>query len=662
MRVRGAAWILVILFSAGPSLAQSHSSETRVRDGSAEEAGPGGPRTTIELEDAAESSSSLAEELEAAPSVEVQRSGGIGSPAFLSIRGSDPYQVRVTLDGVPLNGARNASFDLATVPVELLGSATVHRGVTPVQSGAPLPGGALELRTRFGDEGTRIFLGAGSFGSRRAGVSNLSTPGDSDLLISAVYGGSTNRYRFFDDGGTPLSEDDDREIRRENAHVDSGGLLLRHRLRLNSWRLTTMALGAIDSQGVPGLGSNQAAETSLGRGRALLALRVNNGRLADDHLSLELIGAASLEVQRYQDPADELGLGTQDDRERGWITLVGIRPTYFIHSMLTARGVVDWTSERFAVDDQHASRNTFSAGAEAEFDPLDRRVVVQAGGRVDSHFNRLDDIAGPATTTDMSLSPRAGLLLEPFTDRDWSIRGTASISSVDRTPSFFELFGDRGSSVGNPELRPEQSLNYDFGVQFSGASEHLDCALSYGFFDRRVDDLISFVQTGLGVAVPQNIADAAIRGHEFTGEMGWHQHVRGHATYSLTDAVELGPNNWQLPGRPVQTYAFGLDTEWRSIRLSYLGEGNGLFYVDRQELRPMPRRIEHDVMLKVGPDLPWRPVISAAVHNLADARSESVELPDGGRSTAVPRAIADFVGQPLPGRSFHITLTLHPER
>lgn len=660
MLVRGAAWVLVILFSAGPSLAQSYSSETRLRDGSSEEADADGPRTTIELEGAAESATSLAEELEAAPSVEVRRSGGIGSPAFLSIRGSDPYQVRVTLDGVPLNGARNASFDLATVPVELLGSATVHRGITPVQTGSPLPGGALELRTRFGEQGTRVFLGGGSFGSRRVGVSNLSTPGDGDLLISATYAGSANRYQFFDDGGTPFNEGDDREIRRANADVDAGGMLIRHRERLGSWRLTSMALASGDSQGVPGLGSNQAIETSLDRVRALLAARIENGRLANDRVHLELIGAASLEWQHYQDPADELGLGVQDNRERGSLTLLGLRPTYFAHEMLTVRGVVDWTSEGAALGEERAGRNTLSAGAEAGFDPLEGRVLAQAGVRLDSHFSRLSGPDVNENTANTAWSPRAGLLLEPFTDRDWSVRATASVSSVDRTPGFFELYGDRGGTVGNPDLLPERSLNYDVSAQFSGAAEHIDGALIYGFFDRRIDDLIVFVQTGLGVAIPQNIADAAIRGHEFTGELGWHRYLRGHATYSLTDAVELRADNPQLPGRPVETFAFGLDAEWRSVGLSYLGEGNGLFYVDRQESRAMPARIEHDVVAKVSPNIAWRPVVALAVHNLADARSELVDLPDGGGQVSVPRAIADFVGQPLPGRSFHFTLTLHP--
>ena len=35
-------------------------------------------------------------------------------------------------------------------------------------------------------------------------------------------------FEFFDDAGTPLNEADDRTTHRRNAHVDSGGLLVRH--------------------------------------------------------------------------------------------------------------------------------------------------------------------------------------------------------------------------------------------------------------------------------------------------------------------------------------------------------------------------------------------------------------------------------------------------
>ena len=42
----------------------------------------------------------------------------------------------------------------------------------------------------------------------------------------------------------------------------------------------------------------------------------------------------SIEWQRYQDPADELGLGVQDNRDWSWLTLTSAQPTVWLGSDL----------------------------------------------------------------------------------------------------------------------------------------------------------------------------------------------------------------------------------------------------------------------------------------------------------------------------------------
>ncbi|MCB9521531.1 MAG: TonB-dependent receptor [Myxococcales bacterium] len=653
-------------------------SQTRAGVEAGESIDAEGPQTVLDLSDVAESTSSLADELGAAPSTSVVRSGALGAPAFVSIRGADPWQVRVVLDGVPLNGAQSSSFDLSSLPVELVGSVVVHRSNVHVQLGAPLPGGVLELQTRFGRSGARVTAAGGSFGTRRVSASEQASGGLGDLLVSAVYSGANNRFLYFDDGATPLNTDDDRSATRRNAHVDTGGLLVRHLARVAGWRLTSLALGTVDTQGVPGLGADPALQTSLSRGRLFAALRAEPDAAGQRAASVAGLLATSLELQRYQDPASELGLGTQDERERSWLVLAGVRPTLRPHDSVVIDGVLDWTGEGYRPDDQGrrprlaglVRRDTLAGGAQATWSPWGRRLELEAAGRADVSTTR-SDVDGLATrASDVAWSPHAGVALEPWQDRDWSVRGFASAGMADRVPGFFELYGDRGATVGNPDLRPEHRVGYDVGLQFSGARgaaaaerERVHGALTWVFFDRRVDDLILFVQTGLGAAVAQNIASAAIRGHELAFAGGWSDVVRLGATWSLIDAIDRsdGPEHGsQLPGRPVHTFAGSAATTWRWLELEYRVDGNGEFYVDRQERRPMPARLEHDVALSARPTLPWKPVLRVELRNVADARTERVELPDGGRSLVVDRAIADFVGQPLPGRAFYANLTLYP--
>lgn len=427
-------------------------------------------------------------------------------------------------------------------------------------------------------------------------------------------------------------------------------------------------------QGVPGLGVDQALHTELRRGRAFAALRAERSRWPTERSNVELLAGGSLEWQRYRDRDDELGLGSQDVRERGHLVLLGVRPTARPTGWLTVRGVLDWTTEGHHPDRADeggegfaARRNTVAIGAETELEAWSERLRFVLSTRSDIAVSRTgerSELLVPLTRTDVAWSPQAGVSVEPWVDRDWSVQAFANAGRARRLPGFFELYGDRGTTVGNPELRPETRVGYDVGLRLSGATEHVDGALTHAFFERWVDDLILFVQTGLGAAIPLNIAEAAFRGHELALAGGWEEHLRIGANYSLIDAVDRSPgfDGNRLPGRAVHSWSATLDGSWWWLGLRYRVDGTGDFFLDRSEQRPMPHRIEHDATLFVRPKVVWEPVLAFTVRNLADARTEQVELPDGGRDVEVDRAIADFVGQPLPGRSYHLTLTLRPER
>lgn len=63
------------------------------------------------------SSESVAQLLSELPGVTVNRLGGIGSTALISLRGSTWEQVGVYLDGIPLNSAIGGGVDLSTLPL-----------------------------------------------------------------------------------------------------------------------------------------------------------------------------------------------------------------------------------------------------------------------------------------------------------------------------------------------------------------------------------------------------------------------------------------------------------------------------------------------------------------------------------------------------------------
>src|SRR5262249_1546891 len=114
-----------------------------------------------------------------------------------------------------------------------------------------------------------------------------------------------------------------------------------------------------------------------------------------------------------------------------------------------------------------------------------------------------------------------------------------NIGRFNRVPTLFELFGDRGTTLGNPELRPESGTNADIGFVFERSELGLlnriyfECA----YFASKVDDLIVFVQNSQNTARAVNIGSASIRGQEVSWSATALQHIRlfGNYTHQHTE-------------------------------------------------------------------------------------------------------------------------------
>ncbi|MEM6533055.1 MAG: TonB-dependent receptor plug domain-containing protein [Myxococcota bacterium] len=91
--------------------------------------------TVIETSEAQERAADLGEVLARTQGVGVQRTGGLGSPARLSLNGLTDDQIRFFIDGVPLEIA-GFPFGLANVPVNIVDRVEVYRGVVPEMDSA----------------------------------------------------------------------------------------------------------------------------------------------------------------------------------------------------------------------------------------------------------------------------------------------------------------------------------------------------------------------------------------------------------------------------------------------------------------------------------------------------------------------------------------------
>jgi iron complex outermembrane receptor protein len=265
--------------------------------------------------------------------------------------------------------------------------------------------------------------------------------------------------------------------------------------------------------------------------------------------------------------------------------------------------------------------------------------------RLDSHYSASDvtNIGLPTSERDASdsfFSPHFGVKWFPL---DWLVFH-GNVGRYYRAPSFYELFGDRGSVVGNPALEVETGVHYDIGATITFTKRgYLDkFSTSYTLYYLQLEDLIAFVQNSQRTAKAENIGEAEILGHEFALETSLFRFLNFTANYTYQQALDRSGipslNNRPLPGRPRNELHLGLaflHPRWGKLFYSfdYL-DGN---YLDRYGYLEVPARSIHNAGITITP---------------TRQLSFTFEVKNIGNEQ-----IYDVMGYPLPGISYFGTVT-----
>jgi iron complex outermembrane receptor protein len=629
------------------------------------EAAADNPSRFVEVLDAApvrEGAASVADVVEDAAGVRVRRHGGLGSFATISIRGAAPSQVPIFIDGVPAGDARAGVVSLEELPSGELERIEVYRGFAPATLGEAGIGGALQLVTRAApaDGGLRLAAGmlSGSFETWRGWVAGSGVPGrvgdaPVGLRLHFSHRRSAGNYRFLCDHGTPLEPDDDEVLLRRNNDAAQTVATARLAVPLGGWGLdAALSLVAAD-QGLPGLDYDQAEAARLSGTDGRVRLVASAPSLGDGLAALELGAFGTVRGDRFSDPRGEIGVGRQTEEDLGggggaW-ALLRLYPGDGSHLV---RLRLETSYETFrasyelpaAAEGPRQGRWVARLAGGYEVSLLDDVLVLLADLRADVH---VDDFAGdpyfPARPDaavggawDVLFSPSAGLRWTPVGGLE--LRG--NVGWFHRVPTFGELFGDRGTVIGNAGLRPESAVNLDLGPSWSGRDADTGLRLSLGaaFFASFADDLVVFVPQSQSVFRAENIGASRTLGLEATLRAGWKETLGLDVAYTFQDARDTGDapywSGLRLPGRAPHDLSARLALRRWGLELWYEVDWLAEAALDRANLRTVPGRVLH------GVGLGYR----------LRAGDRSVAVAVEGRNLS-DEWVYDAFRYPLPGRS-----------
>jgi len=588
----------------------------------------------------------LADLLSESEGVSVREFGGPGDRSEVTIRGSTPNQVVVTIDGVKTNSALTGGLDLSRLCTPLVEQIEITRGAGSTREGSGAIGGVVNLVTRAAEpeRTTRASASGGAFDTWEGSLLHSDVRGD--LEYSAGYCGLTTDGDF--EFARPTERIDgveapfvpDTTTRFNNDRVQHGGSLSLAK-PVAGGRLRFSDYATYTSGGEPGIDSGNGVDA----GQALHARSHDVGNLAQ--LRFEGDGPKRLgsayDVQLYhrfershfrnpdvvfRDPIDvDVRLQTFGVRAEDRFT----RPILGQAHELALR--IDANHDSIRSNDRSGRDRPQAAGAISERVPfLDERVTLGASVRLDW-----------TDGFDPQLLPAVGLVAAPW---PW-IRARAQAGRAYRAPGFDELYHpDEGFIRGNPDLSPEDAWNFDAGLELAleRAGPFSNLKLGGGWFRRELDDSIVWVLINPRTVAPINTGSATAEGYELVASLDWTKFLRLSANHTRTDSTRDATGE-RLPGQARdETFVrlrLGPEERWKLVaELEHVGE----ILVSEGGSRRLPSRTVWN--LSASFDLArvaWLPIgrfakelwIFAQMDNVTDqAVRDSISFPQPGRNAS----------------------------
>ncbi len=607
---------------------------------------PAASTNVVFADDFKAESKSLADLLGETEGVTIRRFGGIGDRSEVTIRGSSPSQVVLTIDGVRANSVLTGGFDLSRVCLPLLDRVEITRGAGGTQAGSGAVGGVVNVVTRGaeGEPTTRLAFGGGAFDTIEGSALHADRIGSLDYSVG---------YCGFDTDGdfefarpTQLGEgvaadfDPDSATRLNNDRVQhSGSLALGLPLAGGTLRFTDFAV--FSSGGEPGTDSGNgpiAGQSIEARSRDfsnLAQLRWTGPSPTGFGEDFVWMAHHRIERSRFRDPAVVIGepievttrLSTTGTRLSDRWKQQALGQT----GELAIQADFDYDSLRSS--DQSGRERARVGGALTQTLRLfDERLTLSAGGRLDW-----------TQGFDAELLPSLGVVIAPFA---W-IRLRSQLGRAYRAPNFDELFHpDQGFIRGNPNLDAEDAWNFDVGLELEldalGPFSRL--RLSGAWFRREIDESIVWVLINPRTLAPINTGSATTEGFELAGTVDLTRYLRLSANHTRTES-ERDATGKRLPGQAEEEthvrLRIGPEEHWKLVgEMEHVGE----ILVNEGGGRRLPSRTVWNVsaslnlasLSSLGLDR-WASEIwlFAELDNLSDeAVRDAISFPQPGRNAS----------------------------
>lgn len=536
--------------------------------------------TSISTKELKNTAGDAKEVINRVPGVRVLEEGGLGSAYNLTLNGFSGQQVKVFLDGIPLDRYSRA-YNLNNIAVNAIERIDVYKGVVPVTLGTDALGGVINIISNKQQNFLDASYTYGSFNTHRPSLNGAYTHAKTGITLrgSANYNYSDNDYKVHVPVVRNNMIEGYQDVRRFHDRYRSGNLRLEAGVvdkKYADQLLLSVTAAADDKEVQNGatMGTVYGGITTQSRTFAP-TLRYSKKNLFVSGLEVTAFGAYNASESRIADTTrgvtyNWLGEATQvpgsNDAElsRTFTTLTdhewsgganaGYRITpkqalvvNYLYSHFK-RTVFD--AENPARPENHfpksLAKGVLSLGHNAEWWKGFSTSVFGKLYSINARAEKQYDFALPTQRLEAFETGQTsfgyGLAATYFPRQNLQLK--ASYERAYRLPNADEMFGDGLFIQANPELKPEWSHNVNLGLSYNkrfGTRHSL--SFSGSLIYRAAEDLIYQIATlSSPVTSYGNLKKTRTLGAEAHVGYWWDGRLRldGNLTYqNITDQADF---------------------------------------------------------------------------------------------------------------------------
>lgn len=454
--------------------------------------------------------------------IDIQSVSGIGQYATPIIRGAEGQQVLVFNNGTPLNSLNGGSADIGSVSLIGADRIDIYRGMIPMELSPTAIGGAINIinSPSYSNSGEASHT-VGTYGIQQTALSQEVSHGRYSFKINAEHLTANNNFIYLEQQPV-TSPSSPKNEPRYNNQVEQRKISTSFNIDINSSHTLTGNLTyENNTRNIAGKINSKNNSAYIDDNKNRFQIRHlykynHNANFTSEYLF-------SNSIQTYNDIYSTVGLGSQHNKYDSGFQKVNL--TYQqeidkIKIILNQQFQYESVKNYYLNDSNSSSTECWK---NLQCDGRFIRQQTSSGGRLEwqilpstytsiqvSHLTNRDDAFSNTTEKNNEdfFSAIAGVSYR-FKN---GLKLTSNFSKQIRPPSTSELYGDRGTTNGNPALNAEKSNSLELGILYS--SSLLDMSV-FSFF-RNVNNNISAQQDSRGIIKYLNIAKTRYKGIELS--------------------------------------------------------------------------------------------------------------------------------------------------